>query len=66
MIKTQAKRRLPFAFDELRVELIAYSGPESKAIGRRESIQKILGLMVNNLQVRGRPRKNVKGESDAA
>ena len=65
-MKTHAKRKRSFAIDELRVDLIAYNGSETHATGRRESVRKILGLMLNNLQVRGRPKKFVKGGSDAA
>ncbi len=66
MTKTHFKRRPSFAIDELRVELIAYNGPETMAISRRESVRTILGLMLHNLQVLGRPKKTVKGGSDAA
>ncbi len=66
MSKTHTKRRPSFAIDALRVELIAYNGPETQVSGRRESVRTILGLMFHNLQVRGRPKKIVKGGSDAA
>lgn len=66
MTKTHAKQRHSFAIDGLRVELIAYNGPETQATGRRESVRKILGLMLHNLQVRGRPKKTIQGDSDAA
>ncbi len=66
MPNTHSKRRPSFAIDELRVELIPYNGPETQAIGRRESVRTVLGLMLNNLQRRGRPKRFVKGGSDAA
>lgn len=66
MSNAHAKRGQANAIDEMRVELIPYNGPETSAIGRRESAKKILGLMLNNLQVRGRPKKFKKGEDDAA
>jgi hypothetical protein len=52
--------------DQLRVELIPYRDSDQDGRKRKESVQKIIGLMFMNLHKRGRPKKNDGGLPDAA